>query len=355
MRSSNPRPRSDRHSGATSANSAGSACTSPRSTADRAFRSRSSWSWSKRWGGGSRRVRSCRPCWRARSSPPPLPRRSRRADCRAWSTVRSPAPWRSGAPSRSVTGPPRVLSGSSSVAAWPTSCSCRSATTSPSSIAPGPGCRSRSRRTSTRSRRAARVTLDGAPVEVLPGARQTLVDLARLIFAAEAIGVARQVTESASEYAKVRQQFGRPIATFQAVKHHCANMVVAAELATSLAWDAARAVSVGGDQLSYTCRHGGCAGDPGRRPERAAQHPGPRRDRIHLGARCASLPAAGRGDRGGRRCRGGGGGHHQPGPRRHPAGPLDRSAARGRADPRHGARVRRRACKVSTPTPSAPR
>jgi hypothetical protein len=102
------------------------------------------------------------------------------------------------------------------------------------------------------SRRAARVTLDGAPVEVLVNARQTLVDLARLIFAAEAIGVARECTDLASEYAKVRQQFGRPIATFQAVKHHCANMVVAVELATSLAWDAARAVAVGGDQLSYT-------------------------------------------------------------------------------------------------------
>ena len=37
----------------------------------------------------------------------------------------------------------------------------------------------------------------------------------------------------ATEYAKVREQFGRPIATFQAVKHHCANMLVAAELATA--------------------------------------------------------------------------------------------------------------------------
>ena len=46
-------------------------------------------------------------------------------------------------------------------------------------------------------------------------------------------------------------QFGRPIAMFQAVKHHCANMVVATELATSAVWDAARAAATGGDQLTY--------------------------------------------------------------------------------------------------------
>src|SRR4029077_16567588 len=42
----------------------------------------------------------------------------------------------------------------------------------------------------------------------------------------------------------------RPIATFQAVKHHCANMLVASELATVTVWDAARAAEEGGEQLS---------------------------------------------------------------------------------------------------------
>jgi 3-oxochol-4-en-24-oyl-CoA dehydrogenase len=100
------------------------------------------------------------------------------------------------------------------------------------------------------TRRIARVTLTGAPAIVLPGARGLLTDLARLLFAAEAAGVAREVTEQAAEYAKVREQFGRPIATFQAVKHHVANMLVATELATASVWDAARAAH--GDQLSYT-------------------------------------------------------------------------------------------------------
>ena len=38
---------------------------------------------------------------------------------------------------------------------------------------------------------------------------------------------------------------------FQAVKHHCANMAVATELATAAVWDAARAAAAGGDQFSY--------------------------------------------------------------------------------------------------------
>ena len=101
------------------------------------------------------------------------------------------------------------------------------------------------------TRRSARVTLDGAPATVLPGGRRILVDLARVILSAEAVGVARECTELAAEYAKARRQFGRPIAMFQAVKHHCANMLVATELATSAVWDAARAASTGGDQLSY--------------------------------------------------------------------------------------------------------
>jgi 3-oxochol-4-en-24-oyl-CoA dehydrogenase len=101
------------------------------------------------------------------------------------------------------------------------------------------------------TRRSARVTLDGAPATVLPGARRTLVDLARVVLSAEAVGMARECTEMAAAYAKERVQFGRVIGTYQAVKHHCANMVVATEMATSAVWDAARAPTTGGDQLTY--------------------------------------------------------------------------------------------------------
>jgi alkylation response protein AidB-like acyl-CoA dehydrogenase len=101
------------------------------------------------------------------------------------------------------------------------------------------------------SRRSARVALDGAPAEVLAGARRIFTDLTRTILSAEAVGVATECTQLGAAYSKERLQFGRPIAMFQAVKHHCANMCVAAEMATAAVWDAARAAESGGDQLSF--------------------------------------------------------------------------------------------------------
>ena len=112
------------------------------------------------------------------------------------------------------------------------------------------------------TRRTAKVTLDGAACTVLPGARRTLVDLARVILAAEAAGMARECTEMAAEYAKERHQFGRPIGQFQAVKHHCANMAVATEKLTSAVWDAARAAATGGDQLAYAAAVAGTLAGP---------------------------------------------------------------------------------------------
>ena len=76
---------------------------------------------------------------------------------------------------------------------------------------------------------------------VLTEARSAAVAYARTLFAAEAAGGASDCVDTAVEYAKVREQFGRTIATFQAVKHHCANMLVAAESAVAAVWDAARA------------------------------------------------------------------------------------------------------------------
>ncbi len=101
------------------------------------------------------------------------------------------------------------------------------------------------------TRGSGRVTLDGAPATVIVGGRRALVDLARVILSADAVGVARECTDMGAAYAKERIQFGRPIAMYQAVKHHCANMAVATELATSAVWDAARAAATGGEQLTY--------------------------------------------------------------------------------------------------------
>ncbi|MGP3685646.1 acyl-CoA dehydrogenase [Streptomyces sp. IBSNAI002] len=67
-------------------------------------------------------------------------------------------------------------------------------------------------------------------------------DLACALFAADACGTAAWALRTAAEYAKVREQFGRPIGQFQGVKHLCADMLVRLEQARALAWDAAQAM-----------------------------------------------------------------------------------------------------------------
>ncbi|MBY0390377.1 MAG: acyl-CoA dehydrogenase [Mycobacterium pseudokansasii] len=62
------------------------------------------------------------------------------------------------------------------------------------------------------------------------------------LLSAEAVGVARWATDTASSYAKIREQFGRPIGQFQAIKHKCAEMIADTERATAAVWDAARAL-----------------------------------------------------------------------------------------------------------------
>ncbi len=94
-----------------------------------------------------------------------------------------------------------------------------------------------------RTRRSARVRLSGvAPADnLIAGGAAAALARARTLFGAEAVGGASDCVDAAVEYAKVREQFGRTIATFQAVKHHCADMAVAAESALACVWDAARA------------------------------------------------------------------------------------------------------------------
>ncbi|MBX6390683.1 MAG: acyl-CoA dehydrogenase [Frankia sp.] len=104
------------------------------------------------------------------------------------------------------------------------------------------------------ARRSARLRLDGVRAgadDVLAGATTRAVALARTLVAAEAVGGAHECVDVATAYAKVREQFGRPIGTFQAVKHHLANMLVAAELGTAAVWDAARAAGDGASDNEF--------------------------------------------------------------------------------------------------------
>lgn len=71
------------------------------------------------------------------------------------------------------------------------------------------------------------------------------------LLSAEAVGVARWATDAASGYAKIREQFGRPIGQFQAIKHKCAEMIADTERATAAVWDAARALDEDSPHIEF--------------------------------------------------------------------------------------------------------
>ena len=93
------------------------------------------------------------------------------------------------------------------------------------------------------SRPLARVELDGAGATVIDA---PVADLAVTVLAAEAAGLARWQLQTAAEYAKVREQFGKPIGSFQAVKHMCAEMLLRSQQVAVAASDVAEA-AIDGD------------------------------------------------------------------------------------------------------------
>jgi len=93
------------------------------------------------------------------------------------------------------------------------------------------------------TRRAVRFDTTGVMVDegdMIVGGAAAAVAIARTLASAEAAGGCAATLAMATDYAKVREQFGRTIGSFQAVKHHLANMLVDSELASAVAWDAAR-------------------------------------------------------------------------------------------------------------------
>lgn len=99
------------------------------------------------------------------------------------------------------------------------------------------------------TRKLARIDLDNAPAQPLgelESAGTTMarvLDLAAVALASESIGGAQKMLDSALEYAQMRMQFGRPIGSFQAIKHKCADMLLEVELAKSTAYYAAAAAA----------------------------------------------------------------------------------------------------------------
>ena len=74
---------------------------------------------------------------------------------------------------------------------------------------------------------------------------EDILDLARIALAAEQVGAAEKTLDMSVEYAKVRTQFGRPIGSFQAIKHKCADMLTMIESARSAAFYASALASQG--------------------------------------------------------------------------------------------------------------
>jgi 3-oxochol-4-en-24-oyl-CoA dehydrogenase len=102
------------------------------------------------------------------------------------------------------------------------------------------------------SRPLARVVLTSAPATPIAASRERVEELAATVLAAEAAGITRWSLETAVAYAKVREQFGKPIGSFQAIKHLCAEMLCRAEQAEVAAADAARAAADSGEADQFS-------------------------------------------------------------------------------------------------------
>ena len=105
------------------------------------------------------------------------------------------------------------------------------------------------------TRKQASLTFENTPARLIGtdgegwAAISKMLDLAAVALAAEQVGGAQKVLDMAVEYAKVRVQFGRPIGSFQAIKHKCADMLLEVESAKSAAYYAGWAAAEDSDEL----------------------------------------------------------------------------------------------------------
>jgi len=97
--------------------------------------------------------------------------------------------------------------------------------------------------------RTSTLTLAGAEAERLPGGGQAVVaDLvarATVLAANDLVGISREALTRTVDYLRTREQFGKPIGSFQALKHHLADLLVALTMAEHAGWYAAHALDAG--------------------------------------------------------------------------------------------------------------
>ena len=105
------------------------------------------------------------------------------------------------------------------------------------------------------TRKLARLAFNHTPARLVgePGTARAVLDhtldVAAVALAAEQLGGAQRALDMAVAYAKVRQQFGRPIGSFQAIKHRCADLLLEVESLRSAVGYAAAAVAAGSAEV----------------------------------------------------------------------------------------------------------
>jgi alkylation response protein AidB-like acyl-CoA dehydrogenase len=119
----------------------------------------------------------------------------------------------------------------------------------------GPGIRREALQSLDPTRPQARIEFDAAPAQALgdvasaPAALRRTLDRAAVRVAFEQIGGADAALAMSADYARIRHAFGRPIGSFQAIKHKLADMYTRNQIARSNAWYAAWALDAGPDEL----------------------------------------------------------------------------------------------------------
>ena len=106
------------------------------------------------------------------------------------------------------------------------------------------------------TRKQAKISFNNTPATLLgtkgtgAAALTKTLDQAAAALSAEMVGGSQQCLDMSTQYAKERYQFGRPIGSFQAIKHKCANMLMEVEMARSAAYYAGWAAAEDPDELS---------------------------------------------------------------------------------------------------------
>jgi len=107
------------------------------------------------------------------------------------------------------------------------------------------------------TRQLARIDFEDVPAELLGGLGEAgpalvdTLDIGAIALANEMAGAAQRLLEDTLEYIKLRVQFGRAVASFQAIKHRCAELLLQVELMKSAAYHAAQVADVNPEELAY--------------------------------------------------------------------------------------------------------